>query len=315
MSIPSQKSRRCTLPPETFINHDESPLYILSSLFLLSSFSLSLSHTHTLSLSLSTYPSSLPFFTLNFSLHTHTHTPTMHSSALFFFFLAILTFTTAQQPEETPLACYQPSCTPLISLLQDCKISIDPSTGNINFPVEANTTGTTDKCLCTQKIVNAYGKPFFFCRLFLVLSGGRRERKEGWGTELLPGQFVETKNKMKESIVLISIYSFIFLDSPFTLTPYSFYLSPLFPILTTHPISRPFTTSPYQPTHHFPHQPTDHPNQRNFKNQIPATHAEQRTKRSKPDSAPRTLSTLATSISEPSQSLCPVPLVLLLVPV
>ncbi|KAF9295105.1 hypothetical protein BGZ88_002786 [Linnemannia elongata] len=86
----------------------------------------------------------------------------MHSSALFFFFLAILTFTTAQQPEETPLACYQPSCTPLISLLQDCKISIDPSTGNINFPVEANTTGTTDKCLCTQKIVNAYD-PCYTC--------------------------------------------------------------------------------------------------------------------------------------------------------
>ncbi|KAF9147186.1 hypothetical protein BG015_011212 [Linnemannia schmuckeri] len=87
----------------------------------------------------------------------------MHSSTLFFtlFLLAVLTFTSAQQPEEA-LACYQPSCTPLISLLQECKISVDPTTGNINFPVEVNTTATTDKCLCTQKIVNAYD-PCYTC--------------------------------------------------------------------------------------------------------------------------------------------------------
>lgn len=148
-------------PPRIHIYVTRLAFFFLSSVPFFITLNTALSHTHTLLNSL--HSPSL----LSTSLFTHTDTPTMHSSTpliTLFFFLAVLTFTTAQQPEETPLACYQPSCTPLISLLQDCKISIDPSTGNINFPVEVNTTATTDKCLCTQKIVNAYGKaPSFFC--------------------------------------------------------------------------------------------------------------------------------------------------------
>ncbi|KAG0277596.1 hypothetical protein BGZ97_009864 [Linnemannia gamsii] len=92
----------------------------------------------------------------------------MRSSTLLLPLLAFITLlpnTSAQQQQQQPeeaLACYQPSCSPLISLLQDCKISVDPTTGNISYPLEGNTTATTDKCLCTQKIVNAYD-PCFTC--------------------------------------------------------------------------------------------------------------------------------------------------------
>ncbi|KAF9923328.1 hypothetical protein FBU30_006625 [Linnemannia zychae] len=89
----------------------------------------------------------------------------MRSPTLTFTFLflaiAFLTLSSAQQPEEA-LPCYQSQCSSLITLLRDCKVTVDPSTGNINFPVEANTTVTTDKCLCTQKIVNAYD-PCYTC--------------------------------------------------------------------------------------------------------------------------------------------------------
>ncbi|GJJ74928.1 hypothetical protein EMPS_07286 [Entomortierella parvispora] len=72
-----------------------------------------------------------------------------------------LSTVSAQQP-ETPLPCYQASCSNLISVLQECSITVDASTGNINFPVASNTTSTTDKCLCKQSIVDAYD-PCYNC--------------------------------------------------------------------------------------------------------------------------------------------------------
>ncbi|KAF9109152.1 hypothetical protein BGX27_007946 [Mortierella sp. AM989] len=87
----------------------------------------------------------------------------MHSFSIFFFSLAFLTlFATAQSDQSTTLPCYQTSCSPLIDLLKECQITVDSSTGNVNFPVQPNTTITTDKCLCKQIIVNAYD-PCFNC--------------------------------------------------------------------------------------------------------------------------------------------------------
>ncbi|KAF9131435.1 hypothetical protein BGW39_001815 [Mortierella sp. 14UC] len=63
---------------------------------------------------------------------------------------------------ETPLPCYEQSCSPLISALSECQITIDAASGNINFPVTADTQGTTDKCLCKQSIVDAYD-PCYTC--------------------------------------------------------------------------------------------------------------------------------------------------------
>ncbi|KAG0288309.1 hypothetical protein BGZ96_007887 [Linnemannia gamsii] len=67
----------------------------------------------------------------------------------------------APQPEK-PLACYEQTCTPLISALSECQITVDATTGNINFPKTADTSGTTDKCLCKQAIVDAYD-PCYNC--------------------------------------------------------------------------------------------------------------------------------------------------------
>ncbi|KAF9116645.1 hypothetical protein BGX27_000564 [Mortierella sp. AM989] len=78
-------------------------------------------------------------------------------------FIALVAVSTvsAQQP-ETPLPCYQEKCTALIDVLKECEITVDPTTGNINFPVVANTTAETDKCLCKQPVVNAYD-PCYTC--------------------------------------------------------------------------------------------------------------------------------------------------------
>ncbi|KAF9359876.1 hypothetical protein BGX26_011166 [Mortierella sp. AD094] len=81
--------------------------------------------------------------------------------ATLFVALVAVSTVSAQQP-ETPLPCYQDKCTPLISALKDCQITVDPTTGNINFPVVANTTADTDKCLCKQPIVDAYD-PCYTC--------------------------------------------------------------------------------------------------------------------------------------------------------
>ncbi|KAF8977491.1 hypothetical protein BGZ46_007342 [Entomortierella lignicola] len=87
----------------------------------------------------------------------------MHSFSIIFITLALALFVSAQSngTGSTP-PCYQASCGPLIDLLKECQITVDPTTGNINFPVVANTTATTDKCLCTQSIVNAYD-PCYTC--------------------------------------------------------------------------------------------------------------------------------------------------------
>ncbi|KAF9918264.1 hypothetical protein BX616_009727 [Lobosporangium transversale] len=66
-----------------------------------------------------------------------------------------------QQP-ETPAPCYQEKCTPLIEILKECKINVDPTTGDITFPVADDTKNETDKCLCKQSIVNAYD-PCYTC--------------------------------------------------------------------------------------------------------------------------------------------------------
>ncbi|KAF9544834.1 hypothetical protein EC957_011655 [Mortierella hygrophila] len=68
----------------------------------------------------------------------------------------------ASTQPETPLPCYEQTCSPLISALSECQITIDSATGNINFPVTADTSGTTDKCLCKQSIVDAYD-PCYTC--------------------------------------------------------------------------------------------------------------------------------------------------------
>ncbi|KAF9923152.1 hypothetical protein FBU30_006754 [Linnemannia zychae] len=62
---------------------------------------------------------------------------------------------------ETALPCYEQSCTPLISVLAECQITVDATTGNINFPVTGDTSAT-DKCLCKQPVVNAYD-PCYTC--------------------------------------------------------------------------------------------------------------------------------------------------------
>ncbi|KAF9414025.1 hypothetical protein BGZ76_004944 [Entomortierella beljakovae] len=84
------------------------------------------------------------------------------STILATLFVALVAVSTvsAQQP-ETPLPCYQEKCTPLIDVLKECQITVDPATGNINFPVVANTT-ETDKCLCKQPIVDAFD-PCYNC--------------------------------------------------------------------------------------------------------------------------------------------------------
>ncbi|KAF9905490.1 hypothetical protein EC991_001599 [Linnemannia zychae] len=92
------------------------------------------------------------------------HSQTSFLILLLLAFIATLVSAQEQQPQqpEEALACYQSGCSTLIGLLKECKVTVEPTTGNINFPVEANTTATTDKCLCTQQIVNAYD-PCYTC--------------------------------------------------------------------------------------------------------------------------------------------------------
>ncbi|KAF8941639.1 hypothetical protein EDD21DRAFT_369480 [Dissophora ornata] len=76
--------------------------------------------------------------------------------------VALVAVSTVSAQTETPLPCYQDKCTPLIDALKECQITVDSTTGNINFPVASNTTADTDKCLCKQSIVNAYD-PCYTC--------------------------------------------------------------------------------------------------------------------------------------------------------
>ncbi|KAG0311468.1 hypothetical protein BGZ99_010133 [Dissophora globulifera] len=85
---------------------------------------------------------------------------TLLATALVIALVAVSTVS-AQQP-GTPLPCYQEKCGPLIDVLKECQITVDPATGNINFPVASNATADTDKCLCKQPIVNAYD-PCYIC--------------------------------------------------------------------------------------------------------------------------------------------------------
>ncbi|KAF8982111.1 hypothetical protein BGZ46_001791 [Entomortierella lignicola] len=88
----------------------------------------------------------------------------MRSFTLATLFVALVAVSTvsAQTQPSSALPCYEASCTPLINVLQECQITVDPTTGNINFPVVANTTADTDKCLCKQTVVNAYD-PCYTC--------------------------------------------------------------------------------------------------------------------------------------------------------
>ncbi|KAG0002294.1 hypothetical protein BGZ80_001647 [Entomortierella chlamydospora] len=86
----------------------------------------------------------------------------MRSSITFLATVLVALVAVSNVSADTPLACYDASCTPLINILKDCQITVDSSTGNINFPTVANTTSDTDKCLCTQTIVNAYD-PCYTC--------------------------------------------------------------------------------------------------------------------------------------------------------
>ncbi|KAG0260047.1 hypothetical protein BG011_002156 [Mortierella polycephala] len=89
---------------------------------------------------------------------------TANTLALLVAFVALSSTVSAQeQPQpETPLPCYQEACSPLIEVLKECKVTVDLSTGNINFPVASNATAETDKCLCKQPIIDAYD-PCFNC--------------------------------------------------------------------------------------------------------------------------------------------------------
>ncbi|KAF9578586.1 hypothetical protein BGW38_005543, partial [Lunasporangiospora selenospora] len=75
--------------------------------------------------------------------------------ALLVALLVVIVAVSAQtsQPAE-PLPCYKEKCSKLIDVLKECNINVDPQSGNINFPANAN--ADTDKCLCKQPVINAY---------------------------------------------------------------------------------------------------------------------------------------------------------------
>ncbi|KAF9185047.1 hypothetical protein BGZ51_002989, partial [Haplosporangium sp. Z 767] len=64
----------------------------------------------------------------------------------------------SHSPARSPLLCYRVSCFPLIDMLKECQVAIDPLSGNLTFPLQS--TGIfvdiTDKCLCKQAIIDAY---------------------------------------------------------------------------------------------------------------------------------------------------------------
>ncbi|KAK3822872.1 MAG: hypothetical protein J3Q66DRAFT_330313 [Benniella sp.] len=97
--------------------------------------------------------------------------------------LVALVAVAGQQQPETPLPCYQEKCSPLINVLQECKITVDVTSGNINFPV-VDATADTDKCLCKQSIVNAYD-PCYTC------GAENNKIQQGYSTQNL----VDTCNK------------------------------------------------------------------------------------------------------------------------
>ncbi|KAF9335229.1 hypothetical protein BG006_000618 [Podila minutissima] len=69
--------------------------------------------------------------------------------------VAIAASVSAESPQpETALPCFQEKCSGLIESVKVCDLTVDGS-GNINFPV-TNDTSATDKCLCTQNIVNDF---------------------------------------------------------------------------------------------------------------------------------------------------------------
>jgi len=83
----------------------------------------------------------------------------MRTSIALLAIVAIAATVSAQdtQPQpETALPCFQEKCSGLIDAVKVCNLTVDGS-GNINFPV-TNDTSSTDKCLCSQNIVNNFGK-------------------------------------------------------------------------------------------------------------------------------------------------------------
>ncbi|KAG0332858.1 hypothetical protein BG004_001071, partial [Podila humilis] len=66
---------------------------------------------------------------------------------------AIAATVAAQQP-ETPLPCYQEKCSALVESVSSCGVTVNAA-GEISFPVTDN-TAITDKCLCTQAIVDNF---------------------------------------------------------------------------------------------------------------------------------------------------------------
>ncbi|KAF9366844.1 hypothetical protein BGX34_003944 [Mortierella sp. NVP85] len=132
--------------------------------------------------------------------------------------LVALVAVAGQQP-ETPLPCYQEKCSPLINVLQECKITVDAATGNINFPVvDAGTE--TDKCLCKQSIVDAYD-PCYTCgsENNKIQQGYSTQnlvdtcnKNFGAGTVKMPGSAAASSTIRAGSLVLASIvFSIAFL--------------------------------------------------------------------------------------------------------
>ncbi|KAG0037254.1 hypothetical protein BGZ82_002887 [Podila clonocystis] len=81
----------------------------------------------------------------------------MRTSIAFLATIALAASVSAQQTQpqpETALPCFQEKCSGLIESVKVCDLTVDGS-GNINFPV-TNDTSATDKCLCSQNIVNNF---------------------------------------------------------------------------------------------------------------------------------------------------------------
>lgn len=98
----------------------------------------------------------------------------LSSHVIAFIAAATWTLAAAESSSSPVLPCYQASCSTLIDQLKACQVALDPSSGNLNFPVQANTSATTDKCLCKQSIINAYGThtllfSFLFSRFSVFL--------------------------------------------------------------------------------------------------------------------------------------------------
>ncbi|KAG0029469.1 hypothetical protein BGZ81_003767 [Podila clonocystis] len=90
----------------------------------------------------------------------------MRTSIAFLATIALAASVSAQQTQpqpETALPCFQEKCSGLIESVKVCGMTVSGS-GEINFPIANDTASpsTTDKCLCTQDIVNNFD-PCYTC--------------------------------------------------------------------------------------------------------------------------------------------------------